>query len=81
MFQVNAICKDLVLPIKKVSPLNNQTPTVTSVPCASINLLKVIRGACKTSNNNKNVANKLLAALSCCFLIEASIILHNTTLV
>ena len=38
---------------KKVSPLNNRTPTLTSVPCAPIILLNAIRGACKTCNKQQ----------------------------
>ena len=37
----------------KVLPLNNQTPTLRSVPCAAINQLKAVRGTREAQTNKK----------------------------
>ena len=48
-----------LLPLKfftcnKVSPFNNQTPTLRSVPCAPINYNRAIKGTCKAPNQRQN---------------------------
>ena len=43
----------------KISSLNNQTPTRTSVPCAPIVQLKAIRGTCKATKKKKTPIYRL----------------------
>ena len=64
----HAICKDLGLSptydqwsFSLVTRFLHSTPTLTSVPCAPINQLNAIRGACKTSKKKltKGVAKSI----------------------